>query len=233
MTTMIPVTMRSPSLQCAKGIMSQKSSGTSLQSEHGRDRKRRSLYGLLLDLYGSTIISMYICNYIYIYMYPYNPISNTPLHGKMPILLNYYANVPSANCYNLGFQTAANSDLGWDVSRIYHMTVTMPQPLPSQALRKASGSERVSKPKAPTCGDPKLSYNFHHISREQDNNHQISGETSNIYSGIYSSPRFVYHEISKISGDFTSTSSNIHTMNTMPLSLPKCAMYSIFTYKSG
>jgi hypothetical protein len=22
-------------------------------------------------------------------------------------------------------------------------------------------------------------------------------------------------------------------MNTMPLSLPKCAMYSIFTYKSG
>lgn len=79
----------------------------------------------------------------------------------MLILLIYFANIPSANCYDLE-DSKQLPILIWDGMYrglwhwIYHMTVTMPQPLPSQALRKASGSERVSNPKAPTCRDPKL-----------------------------------------------------------------------------
>lgn len=81
---------------------------------------------------------------------------------------------------------------------------------------------------------PQVVFNFHNISGEQYNNHQISGETPNIYSGIYSFPNVSIMKSPKpqeISHQHHQT--NIHTMNTMPLSLPKCAMYTIFTYKSG
>ena len=151
--------------------MSQKSSGTSPQSEHGRGPKKEILV-LQKEMkkisinYITWIIIGFIWKYYciistYIYIYPYNPISNTPLHGKMLILLIYFANIPSANCYDLE-DSKQLPILIWDGMYrglwhwIYHMTVTMPQPLPSQALRKASGSERVSNPKAPTCRDPKL-----------------------------------------------------------------------------